>query len=53
MNNRQGSRNEADTRADLIDPVLKQAGWSVIEHSFIRREVICPGRILTGGKRGT
>lgn len=45
--------NEADTRANLIDPALKQAGWSVVEHSFIRREVICPGRILTGGKRGT
>ena len=44
--------NEADTRAELIDPKLKQAGWSVIEHSFIRREVICPGRILSGGKRG-
>jgi type I restriction enzyme R subunit len=44
--------NEADTRANLIDPVLKQAGWSVVEHSYIRREVICPGRILTGGKRG-
>ena len=44
--------NEADTRAELIDPKLKQAGWSVVEHSFIRREVICPGRILSGGKRG-
>ncbi len=44
--------NEADTRAELIDPKLKQAGWSVVEHSFIRREVICAGRILTGGKRG-
>jgi type I restriction enzyme R subunit len=44
--------NEADTRANLIDPVLKQAGWNVVEHSYIRREVICPGRILTGGKRG-
>ena len=44
--------NEADTRAELIDPKLKQAGWSVVEYSFIRREVICPGRILTGGKRG-
>ena len=44
--------NEADTRANLIDPVLKQAGWNIIEHSYIRREVICPGRILSGGKRG-
>lgn len=44
-------RNEADTRADLIDPQLKKDSWGEIETSFIRREVICPGRILTGGKR--
>jgi len=47
------NRNEADTRADLIDPKLKQNGWGVVENSYIRREVICPGRIITGGKRGT
>ena len=47
------SRNEADTRADLIDPKLKQDGWGEVEASYIRREVICPGRIMTGGKRGT
>ena len=46
-------RNEADTRAELIDPALKSAGWGVVENSFIRREVICPGQILSGGKRGT
>jgi len=46
-------RKEADTRAELIDPKLKASGWGEIEDSFIRREVICPGRILTGGKRGT
>ena len=47
------NRKEADTRADLIDPKLKQNGWGVVENSYIRREVICPGRIITGGKRGT
>ena len=47
------SRNEADTRADLIDPKLKQDGWSEVEGSHIRREEICPGRIMTGSKRGT
>ena len=47
------NRNEADTRAELIDPKLKQDGWGVVENSYIRREVICPGRIITGGKRGT
>ncbi|MCM8534627.1 MAG: DEAD/DEAH box helicase family protein [Lentisphaeraceae bacterium] len=44
-------RNEADTRAELIDPALKKVGWSLVDHSYIRREVICPGKILTGGKR--
>ena len=43
---------EADTRAERIDPVLKTAGWGVVEGSRIRREVICPGRIQAGGNRG-
>ncbi|MBE0471121.1 MAG: DEAD/DEAH box helicase family protein [Methyloprofundus sp.] len=45
-------RNEADTRAELIDPKLQQAGWGVTEQAYIRREVICPGRIMLGGQRG-
>lgn len=45
-------RNEADTRADLIDPKLHQAGWNVVEQAVIRREEICPGRIMVAGKRG-
>jgi len=45
-------RNEADTRADLIDPKLVEAGWGQIENSYIRREVsITQGRIIGGGKR--
>ncbi len=44
-------RNEAETRAELIDPALKECGWGVYEHSRIRREVIAPGRLLGGGKR--
>ena len=43
--------NEADTRAELIDPKLASAGWGSIEGSYIRRELICPGQIITGGKR--
>ncbi|MCA2009138.1 EcoAI/FtnUII family type I restriction enzme subunit R [Tritonibacter mobilis] len=43
---------EADTRANRIDPVLAAAGWGTVEGSRIRREVICPGRIIPGGKRG-
>ena len=46
--------NEADTRANLIDPKLVAAGWGQIEHSFIRREVnITQGRIIGGGKRSS
>ena len=43
---------EADTRADRIDPALRAAGWGVVEGSRIRREMICPGRIQPGGRRG-
>ena len=44
---------EEDTRAERIEPVLRAAGWGVVEGSSIRREVICPGRIMTGGKRSS
>jgi len=44
--------NEAETRAELIDPKLKEAGWGVIESSKILREyVITFGKIQTGGGR--
>ena len=43
--------NEAETRAELIDPALKAAGWGIIEGSRIRREVIAPGRLVGNGKR--
>ena len=44
--------NEADTRAELIDPALKQAGWNVVENSKISREVvITPGRLQGAGRR--
>ena len=41
---------EADTRAERIDPVLASAGWGQ-NGSKVRREVICPGRIQSGGTR--
>ena len=45
--------NEAETRAELIDPLLVAAGWGVVEGSRIRREFsITPGRIEGGGRRG-
>ena len=43
--------NEADTRAQLIDPAIKDAGWGVVEGSHVRREVITLGRLLGAGKR--
>ncbi len=43
--------NEADTRAELIDPALKEAGWGVVEASRVRREMITLGRLQGGGKR--
>lgn len=44
--------NEAETRAELIDPKLNQAGWGVVEGSKIYREFrITPGKIEMGGVR--
>ncbi|MDA7501977.1 DEAD/DEAH box helicase family protein [Chitinophagales bacterium] len=46
--------NEAETRAELIDPKLAEAGWGVVEGSKILRERNCQitaGRIQAGGKR--
>jgi type I restriction enzyme R subunit len=45
--------NEAETRAEHIDPALKAAGWGVVEGSRIHREYpITLGRIEGHGKRG-
>jgi type I restriction enzyme R subunit len=45
--------NEAETRAEYIDPALKAAGWGVIDGSRIRRGYyITPGRIEGLGRRG-
>ncbi len=43
--------NEAETRAELIDPALAAAGWGVVEASRVRREVITLGRLQGAGKR--
>ncbi|KAF3984270.1 MAG: DEAD/DEAH box helicase family protein [Methylococcales symbiont of Hymedesmia sp. n. MRB-2018] len=47
--------NEAETRAELIDPKLKSCGWGVVEGSRILRErnvcKITDGRIQVGGGR--
>lgn len=45
--------NEAETRAEHIDPALAAAGWGVVEGSRVRREFpITLGRLEGGGKRG-
>ena len=45
-------RNETETRAELIDPMLSRAGWGRVEGSIVRRELsITQGRIMGGGKR--
>ena len=45
--------NEAETRAEHIDPALKAAGWGVVEGSKILREHrITAGRIEGYGRRG-
>ena len=44
--------NEAETRAELIDPQLKESGWGVAEDTKILREFhITKGKIQTGGGR--
>ena len=44
--------NEAETRAELIDPKLKEAGWGIVDGSKVMREyMITIGKIQTGGGR--
>ncbi len=45
-------RNEAETRAELIDPALRAAGWGVVPGSQVLREYrITEGRLLGAGAR--
>ena len=45
--------NEAETRAEYIDPALQAAGWGVVDGSRIRREFpITLGRLEGNGRRG-
>src|SRR5579863_1783544 len=45
--------NEAETRAEHIDPALKAAGWGEAEGSRILREYsITQGRLEGHGRRG-
>ena len=45
-------RNESETRAELIDPALRAAGWGEVAGSRIHREYrITQGRLLGAGRR--
>ncbi|MFZ5424907.1 MAG: EcoAI/FtnUII family type I restriction enzme subunit R [Patescibacteria group bacterium] len=45
--------NEAETRAEYIDPMLTNAGWGVVDGSKVLREHhLTAGRIQVGGVRG-
>ncbi|MEM9419074.1 MAG: DEAD/DEAH box helicase family protein [Planctomycetota bacterium] len=46
--------NEAETRAELIDPAIAAAGWGPVDlvpGARARREVIAPGRLTGDGRR--
>ena len=46
--------SEDDTRADYIDPALKEAGWGVIEGSRVRRGFpISKGRLIGNNRRAS
>ena len=44
--------NESETRAEYIDPKLREKGWGEVEDSKVLREFrITDGKILAGGTR--
>ena len=43
--------NEAETRAEHINPALKTAGWGVVDGSRVRREKLAPGRLQGSEQR--
>ena len=38
--------NEAETRAELIDPAIASAGWGKVDASRVMREGMYLGRLL-------
>lgn len=46
--------NEAQTKHDLIEPALHEAGWGIVEGSRLRLEFpITKGRIIGQDRRAT
>lgn len=43
--------NEAETRAEHIDPALRAASWGVVEGSCVRREYPITVARLEGARR--
>lgn len=44
--------NEAQTKHDLIEPALREAGWGIVEGSRLRLEFpITKGRLIGQGRR--
>lgn len=42
--------NEAQTRHDLIDPALKEAGWNTLPARIALEQQVAPGRVESDGK---
>ena len=46
--------NEAQTKHDLIEPALREAGWGIVEGSRLRLEFpITKGRLIGQNRRAT
>lgn len=42
--------NEAQTRHDLIDPALHEAGWNTLPARIAAEQQVAPGRVESDGK---
>ena len=42
--------NEAQTRHDLIDPALHEAGWNTLPARIATEQQVVPGRVESDGK---
>ena len=42
--------NEAQTRHDLIDPALHEAGWNTLPARIATEQQVAPGRVESDGR---